>query len=93
MNRNHLYRLTPLLLATSALLTACGGDDHDVSAPAPAPAPAPVSSIPASATTSAAGATAFVKTQVSASSETAEPAVTADEVLGTSETEEPDPAV
>ena len=92
-----LYSPSPLLLALGAatvLLAACG-DSSSLPAPAAPPAPPPpiTNEIPASATTSAAGAFTFVNSVASASQDAAEPLLDADAVLATSDTDEPDPSV
>jgi hypothetical protein len=92
-----LYSPSPLLLAlgtSTALLAACG-DSSSLPAPVAPPAPPPVvtTEIPASATTSSAGAFTFVKAEASANKDTAEPLLDADSVLASSDTDEPDPSV
>jgi hypothetical protein len=89
-------RAMPLLV----LLAACGGGDNDDVAAAPAPAPAPMApadplvagtDVPLSATASSAGAFAFVKRVVESNGDTADPLVIGSAVLGTSDTEDPQP--
>ncbi len=91
-----LYLPSPLLLALGAatmLLAACG-DSSSLPAPVTPPAPTPITTaIPASATTSSAGAFNFVNSVASASQDTAEPLLDGDSVLATSDTDEPDPSV
>jgi uncharacterized lipoprotein YehR (DUF1307 family) len=53
----------------------------------------PGTDVPTSATTSAAGATAFVKMVVESSAETAEPLQLGEVVLATTDTEEPDASI
>jgi ABC-type phosphate transport system substrate-binding protein len=53
----------------------------------------PGTDVPTSATTSAAGATAFVKMVVASSAETAEPLQLGEVVLATTDTEEPDASI
>lgn len=91
------YSPSPLLAALGAatvLLAACG-DSSSLPAPVtpPAPPPAVTNEIPASATTSSAGAFTFVNSVASASQDTAEPLLDGDSVLATSDTDEPDPSV
>jgi hypothetical protein len=85
------------LVAATALLAACGDSSSlPEGAPVVAPAPPPpvaVNDIPASATTSAAGAFTFVNSVASASQDTAEPLVDGESVLATSDTDEPDASV
>lgn len=73
----------------ASLLVACGGGGGDSGSAAQVNVPG--SDIPQSATTSSAGAFAFVNGVASSRSETAEPLVAGDAVLATSETDEPDP--
>ncbi|HSH92053.1 MAG TPA: hypothetical protein VK996_18860 [Ramlibacter sp.] len=83
----------PVSVAVSALLlAACGGGGGSEPVAVTDP-PVVGTDIPVSATTSSAGALAFVKLVASASSNTADPLVAGDAVLATSETDEPDPGV
>ena len=82
-------------LATGvALLAACssgGGDDTVAGGGSSA---SPTNQVPASATTSSAGAFAFANTTAATSDYTAEPLVVGDDItLATSETDEPDPSI
>lgn len=89
------------LVLVSGLLAACGvNDDTPIAtapppAPAPGPAPAPPSppGVPTSATTSSAGAIAFVKAMAASSDETTDPVELGDAVLASSDADEPDPSV
>jgi hypothetical protein len=85
-----------LMLAAAALLTACsGGSDGAGAPPAPPPAPAPAdppvagTAVPTSATTSSTGATVFVRTATTLSSDAAEPLELGTAMLATSDTDEP----
>ena len=77
-------------LATGVLLVAaCGNNDSSGSSD-------PVVSgtdVPTSATTSSAGALAFVKATAATSNETADALVVGDVTLATSETDEPDASI
>ena len=84
----------PVSLAVSALLlAACGGGGGGSPPVAMTDPPVAGTDIPLSATTSSAGALAFVKLVASSDNTTADPLVTGDAVLATSETDEPDPGV
>jgi hypothetical protein len=73
------------------LLAACGGGGGGNAGPADPTVAG--SDVPLSATTSSAGAFAFVKSVAAARDDTATPLVVGDAVLATSETDEPDPGV
>ncbi len=80
--------------ALVSVLAACGSSDSLPTATVPPPISlVPGTDVPASATTSASGATEFVKTVVASSADTAEPLVVGEAVLSTTDTEEPDPSV
>ena len=82
------FTRTHLSLAAGALLlAACGGGD-----PMPTD-PVAGTQVPASATTSSAGAFTFVRDTAGTSDNSAEPLVVGDATLATSETDEPDPGV
>lgn len=90
---------TPLAVCAVVLgLAACGDGSSLPSSgnPPPTAVTNPLISgtdVPTSATTSAAGATAFVKLVVASSAETAEPLQLGDAVLATTDTEEPDASI
>ncbi len=94
-------RSYPTLLSlalVSSLLVACGGgDDAPVAVvpptQGPVDPPVPGTGVPTSATTSAAGATNFVKSVVATPGDSEEPIALGDVVLATSESDEPDPGV
>lgn len=89
-----LYSPSPLLAAMGAatvLLAACG-DGSSLPAPITPPTMTMTTEIPASATTSSAGAFTFVNLVASTSQDTAEPLLDGDSVLATSDTDEPDPS-
>ncbi len=77
-----------VLGAGAALLAACGGGGGGSSTPADPVASG--SDIPVSASTSSAGAFAFVNGVASTAENTAEPLVVGEATLATSETDEPD---
>ncbi|MEO5671621.1 MAG: hypothetical protein ABIR26_13080 [Ramlibacter sp.] len=79
------------LVAIAVLATACGGGDGGD--PTPPTPPVPTSDVPQSATTSAAGATAFVKSVAAASDNSATPLTVGDAVLAVSETDEPETGI
>ena len=92
--KSRIFGRAPVSLAVSALLlTACGGGGSSSPPVTVTDPPVAGTDIPLSATTSSAGAIAFVKLVASANSNTADPLVTGDAVLATSETDEPDPGV
>ena len=74
-----------LLGATSLVLAACSSSNDD---DAPAPTPVATTDIPASATGSAAGLTAFANGQITGTSDTAEPVLVGDAVLPLDDTTE-----
>jgi hypothetical protein len=76
------------LAASSLLLTACGGGGSSE-----APIADNGTDVPQSATTSSAGAIAFMKSVAASSSNTAEPLRVGDAVLATSDADEPDPGI
>ncbi len=91
MKRITSGRTAVTLAITGMLLAACGGGgggDGVVADPLVAG-----TDVPVSATSSSAGAIAFVKSVAATSSNTAEPIVVGDAVLATSDTDEPDPGV
>ena len=79
-------------LSCALLLSACGGGGGgrglDPTTTTGGPALVPGTNVPVSATLSAAGAFEFVSGLLATTSETGEPIVVGDAVLGTSETEE-----
>jgi hypothetical protein len=81
------------ICALASVLVACGSSDSLPTATAPPNPLVAGTDVPLSATTSATGATEFVKTVVASSADTAEPLVMGDAVLSTTDTEEPDPTV
>jgi hypothetical protein len=91
MKRITYGRSAVTLAIAGMLLAACGGGGGDDGGPQD-PAIAGTD-VPTSATTSSAGALAFVKSVAATSSDTAEPLVVGDAVLATSDTDEPDPGV
>ena len=82
---------TASLAASALLLAACGGGGGGGGSPVVTDPPVAGTDIPLSATTSSAGAIAFVKSVQASSSESAEPLVAGGATLATSETDEPDP--
>jgi hypothetical protein len=88
--------ITPLRAALAAaagavLLAACGGGGGG--APVATDPPVAGTDVPASATSSSAGALAFVRSVAAASDNTAAPITVGDAVLATSDTDEPDPGI
>jgi hypothetical protein len=85
------WKLMGLCVAGSALLLAAcgGGGGGGASVDAPGAAPGGL----ASATTSSAGALAFVRTVAAGNENGAEPITLGDATLATSETDEPDPGI
>lgn len=83
----HSTRWAAGLCTSAVLLAACGGGGG--SAP-PADPPVAGTDVPTSATTSAAGALAFVNQIASQPDNTGEPRAVGDVRLATSETDEPD---
>jgi hypothetical protein len=91
MKRITSGRTAVTMAIAGMLLAACGGgSDGDGGTADPLVAG---TDVPVSATTSSAGAFAFVKSVAATSSNTAEPIVVGDAVLATSNTDEPDPGV
>jgi hypothetical protein len=82
--------LVGALAGTAVLLASCGGGGGGSSDSADPPVAA--SDVPLSATTSSAGALAFVK-RVAAMDNSATPIVVGDAVLATSDTDEPDAGI
>lgn len=85
-------------VTAAVLLAACGGGDGGAGAggggTATVTSPtAPGSDIPLSATTSSAGAVAFVKSVAAAGGDTAEPLTTGAAVLASSDIDEPEPGI
>jgi hypothetical protein len=75
-------------LACALLLSACGGGGRGPDTTTAGPALVPGTDVPVSATLSADGAFEFVSGLLATTSETGEPIVVGDAVLGTSETDE-----
>jgi hypothetical protein len=86
-----LSGLAFLGVAGALLLAACGGGGGGSSAVPDAPGPA--TGVPAAATTSSAGALAFVKAVAASGDSSAEPIPLGDAVLAASDTDEPDPGI
>ncbi len=87
-------RLALSLAAGTLLLAACGGgSDHDSGMPVVTDPPVAGSDVPTSATTSSAGALAYVKSVAATSDNTATPVSVGDAVLATSDTDEPDASI
>ena len=89
--KNLPFKRTHLsLMAAALLLAACGdgGGGSGVADPLIAG-----TDVPTSASTSSAGAFAFVNTVVSTSDDSAEPLVAGDTTLATSDTDEPEPII
>jgi hypothetical protein len=90
------YGRSAVTLAVAAmLLAACGGggDGDDIESRGPQDPAIAGTEVPTSATTSSAGALAFVKSVAATSSNTADPIVVGNAVLATSDTDEPDQGV
>lgn len=79
--------------ATALLLTACGGGGGGGGTPVDADPAVPGTEVPQSATTSSAGALAFVKRVAATSDDSAAPIAVGDAVLASSDTDEPDPGI
>jgi hypothetical protein len=92
MLKLHQNRKLFALCALASVLVACGSSDSLPTATVPPPL-VTGTDVPVSATTTGAGAAEFVKTVVASSADTAEPLMVGDVVLGTSDTDEPDPGV
>jgi hypothetical protein len=82
-----------LSLAGGALLLAACGGGGDSATPVVTDTPVAGSDVPQSATTSSAGALAYVKSVAATSDNTATPVNVGDAVLATSDTDEPDPSI
>lgn len=81
------WGLASLVFASALLVAGCGGGgrhDNDL---------VNGSDVPLSATTSSAGALAFIKRVVASSDESSEPLRVGDAVLATSDTDDPDPGI
>jgi hypothetical protein len=85
--RSHLSVVAGVLL-----LAACGGGGGG-GTPAPSDPPVAGTEVPTSATTSSAGAFAFVNSVSASSDNTAEPLIVGDATLAVSDTDEPDPSI
>ena len=85
------WAVRSLAVLASALLAACGGGGGGAP-PAVADPLIAGTGVPSSATTSSAGALAFVR-RVAADNSNAEPIAVGDAVLATSDTDEPDPDI
>lgn len=85
------WKLSCLTMACAALLAGCGGGGGG-SAMVTDPF-VDGTDVPLSATTSSAGALAFVKRVAATSDNSAEPIRVGGAVLGTSDTDEPDPDI
>jgi hypothetical protein len=81
-----------IAVATAMLATACGGGNGD-SAQVNTDPPLAGTEVPVSATTSSAGAMAFMKNLAARSDNTATPIVVGDAVLATSDTDDPDAGI
>jgi len=81
------------LVGGALLLAACGGGSGDGAPTGPVPPGSAGTDVPASATTSSAGAFAFVKSVAATSDDTALPLAVGDAALAASDTDEPDPGV
>lgn len=88
MNKTLLARTALAVSATALLLAACGGGGGGDDTPVVTPS-ATGSQVPASATSSAAGAFGFVNGLAASKDDSGEPLILGDAVLGTSETDEP----
>jgi len=93
MKAKTLGRAALGLAAVALLLAACGGGGGGGEIPAPIDPPVAGTDVPQSATTSSAGALAFVQSVAASSSDSAEPIRVGDAVLATSDTDEPAPGV
>lgn len=88
--RNSFLACAGAATGAALLLAACGGGGGGDPQP-PADPLVSGTDVPTSATTSAAGAFAFVSAVASASSDTTEPLTVGSATLATSETDEPAP--
>jgi hypothetical protein len=86
------WRLAPVSVAIGTLLIAACGGGGGGETPVTNPN-VTGTDVPLSATTSSAGALAFVRSVSTTIVENAEPLVVGDATLATSETDEPDPGV
>lgn len=92
-----MKKRTSFLLASGSavgaalLLAACGGGGGEAPPPVATDPLVSGTDVPTSATTSSAGAFAFVRQVASGNSDTAEPLVVGNATLATSETDEPSP--
>ena len=80
----------PLIVASAALVTACGGGGGGPAFPQ-APTNVSGTEVPLSATQNADAAFQFVSTVAARKSETADPLLVGDATLATTDTEEPQP--
>ena len=87
------YSRWALVAGTALLVTACGGGDGGSGTPVAGEPTVPGSDVPVSATTSSAGALAFVKSVAATSNDTASPIMVGDAVLASSETDEADAGI
>jgi hypothetical protein len=87
------FRAFPALTAAALLLAACGGGGGGGGTPPPTDPPVAGTDVPTSATSSSAGAVAFVRSVAASSDNTAAPITVGDATLATSETDEPDPSI
>ncbi|ROZ78676.1 hypothetical protein [Ramlibacter sp. WS9] len=87
-------RVALSLVGGALLLAACGGGGGGEPAmPVATDPPVAGSDVPQSATTSSAGALAYVKSVAASSDNAATPVNVGDAVLATSDTDEPDPSI
>lgn len=88
----HVNTRNFITVAAAMLATACGGGGGD-SPVVNTDSPLAGTEVPVSATTSSAGAMAFMKSLAATSDNTREPIVVGDAVLATSDTDEPDAGI
>jgi hypothetical protein len=81
------------IAAAAMLATACGGGSGGDTAVVNTDPPVAGTEVPVSATTSSAGAMAFMKSLAATSDNTANPIVVGDAVLATSDTDEPEAGI
>ena len=86
-------RVALSLAGGALLLAACGGGGGGGGMPVATDPPVAGSDVPLSATTSSAGALAYVKSLAASSDNTATPVTVGEAVLATSDTDEPDPSI